>query len=283
MTQNTATLTPGDADAVRDSVSRAYTSALERSARGGGCCGDPEPIGVAACSAGYGDELASVPDGAARSSFGCGNPLALAGVETGQTVLDLGSGAGLDLVIAGQKVGETGRVIGVDMTDAMLDAARRHLADAGIAWGEVRHGVIEDLPVDDASVDWVISNCVINLSPEKPAVFGEIARVLRPDGRFSISDIVADELPPSVAEHTAAYAACVAGAISEADYVAGLEAVGLVDVEVAERQVYDADQLRAMVASDLQDLDVDAPDLLDAVETAAGRVASVRVTGRRPS
>lgn len=282
MTTLDSTLPRTDADAVRESVSRAYTTALERSTRGeGGCCG-PAPAGVAASCAGYGDALEDVPESAARSSFGCGNPVALADLEPGETVLDLGSGAGLDLVLAARKVGETGRVIGVDMTDAMLDAARRNLADAGIGWGEVRRGLIEDLPVDDASVDRVISNCVINLSPEKPAVFREIARVLRPGGRFSISDIVAEDLPRAVLEHAAAYAACVAGAISESDYLAGLRDVGLVDVEITERQVYTADQLRALVASDLQDLDVEAPDLLDAVESAAGRVASVRVVGRRP-
>ena len=278
---------PKAADAVRAGVSEAYTAAIARTqARNpsaGGCCSAaPEPVGVAAATAGYGDELSAVPDSAAASSFGCGNPLAVHGVELGQTVLDLGSGAGLDLLLAAKRVGETGRVIGVDMTDAMIEVAERHLAEAGVTWGEIRKGVIEQLPVDDHSVDWVISNCVINLSPEKDAVFREIARVLRPGGRFSISDIVAEDLPEQIVSHAAAHAACVAGAISQADYVAGLEAAGLRDIEVVDRLVYDAAQLRAMVASDLQDLGVDAPDLEDAVAQAAGKVASVRVTGRLP-
>ncbi|MEM1181894.1 MAG: methyltransferase domain-containing protein [Acidobacteriota bacterium] len=270
-----------DADAVRAHVAEAYTAAIDRVSSRGGCC-SPPPVGVAAQTAGYGDELSSVPEGAAASSFGCGNPLSVKGVLEGQTVLDLGSGAGLDLVLAAKRVGPTGRAIGVDMTDAMIDAATRHLEQAGVPWAEVRRGVIEDLPVDAGAVDWVISNCVINLSPQKEAVFAEIARVLSPGGQFSVSDIVAEDLPEEILGHAAAHAACVAGAISEADYVAGLEAAGLVDVEVFDRQVYDADQLRAMVASDLQDLGVEAPELEEAVARAAGRVASVRVTGRRP-
>jgi len=198
---------------VREEVSKAYARALEKAEqRSGSCCGPSG--GAAAQNAGYGDE-AKAYGGAAGASFGCGNPLAFAGVEPGQTVLDLGSGAGLDLLIAAEKVGPTGRVIGVDMTDAMIEAAQRNAAEAG--FGEIvelRKGHIEQLPVDDASVDWVISNCVINLSPDKPAVFRELQRVLRPGGRFSVSDIVVDELPDFVRDHPAAYAACIAGAVS---------------------------------------------------------------------
>ena len=275
------------ADSVRAGVADAYTAAItrasEKQATGGGCC-SPTPIGIAAaCGAGYGDELNQVPEGAATSSFGCGNPLSVEGVEEGQTVLDLGSGAGLDLLLAARRVGPNGHVIGVDMTDAMIDAARRHLEQAGVSWAEVRKGVIEKLPVEENSVDWVISNCVINLSPEKHAVFAEIARVLRPGARFSISDIVADDLPEEILSHAAAHAACVSGAISEADYIAGLEAAGLGDIEIAERKVYDAHELKALAASDLEDLGIEAPELEDAISRAAGQVASVRVTGRLPA
>ena len=270
---------------VRDTVSRAYTEAIERAERGegdgccsSGCCG---PAGVAAQTAGYGAEVDGIPAEAAAASFGCGNPLAYAEVQPGQTVLDLGSGAGLDLLIAAAKVGPAGRVLGVDMTEAMLAAARRNIARAGAANVEVRQGLIEDLPVEDGSVDWVISNCVINLSPDKPRVFREIHRVLRPGGRFSISDIVARDLPETIRRHAAAHSACIAGALSEEEYVTGLRAAGLEDVTVGERLVYDASQLRSLVESDLRDVGEEDEELLAACEAVAGRVWSARVSGRK--
>jgi len=267
---------------VRDVVSQAYEKALRKSQEGkGSCCGPTVPAGDAAKLAGYGAELSEHAD-AAASSFGCGNPVAFAGVQPGETVLDLGSGAGFDLLIAAREVGPEGRVIGVDMTDAMLDAARDNVAKAGVHTVELRRGLIEQLPVDDDSVDWVISNCVINLSPEKDKVFAEIYRVLKPGGRFSISDIVAEELPASIREHPAAYAACVAGAISEADYVAGLRATGLDDVRVDERLVYTADQIHGLVESDLDNIGLDPEALSAAAEEVAGKVWSVRIRGRKP-
>jgi ubiquinone/menaquinone biosynthesis C-methylase UbiE len=273
---------------IREQVSQAYTEALARSQKGkSGCCGGGsscggtvEPSGVAAQSAGYGAELVEHAE-AAASSFGCGNPLAFAGVEPGQTVVDLGSGAGFDLMIAARKVGPEGRVIGVDMTDAMIEAARRNAARAGFDQIEVRKGLIEELPVEEGSADWVISNCVINLSPEKEKVFAEVHRVLAPGGRFSISDIVVEELPAAIREHAAAYAACVAGAIPEAEYLAGLRAAGLEDVEVAERQVYSAAEIRGLVASDLESFGL-APDVLDGLlDGLEGKVWSARFSGRR--
>jgi SAM-dependent methyltransferase len=277
--------TPTTTPDVHEAVRHAYTQALDRAEAGrAGCCSAPTGRaaagGVAATLAGYAAAPAAYQD-AAASSFGCGNPLAFAGVEPGQTVLDLGSGAGYDLLLAADRVGATGKVIGIDMTDAMIEAARRNAARAGHDHVEVRKGLIEALPVADASVDWVISNCVINLSPDKPRVFAEIARVLRPGGRFAISDIVVDELPAWIRGHAAAYAACVAGAISETEYLAGLRAAGLVDVTVTERQVYDADQLRALVASDLESFGLD-PTLLDrGLGEVVGKVWSARLTGRR--
>jgi len=283
-------------DQIRDEVSRAYTAAIGRAAGSGqGCCGGgcgtgtatptgaPTAVGVAALTAGYGDELTNVPADVAGSSFGCGNPLAFAGVRPGDTVLDLGSGAGLDLLIAAEKVGPEGRVIGVDMTDAMIEAARRNVERAGAAQVEIRKGLIEELPVADGTVDWVISNCVINLSADKKLVFHEIHRVLRPGGSFSISDIVAEELPEWLRQEAAAHSACIGGAISETEYRAGLEATGLVDVEVTDRLVYDAAQLRGMVASDLEDLGVTSELLERGVEEVAGKVWSVKLTGRKPA
>jgi SAM-dependent methyltransferase len=273
---------------IRVMVSRAYEEALRRSRKGeGGCCGtevcsEADPAsGAAARLVGYEAEAVDHSD-AAASSFGCGNPLAFAGVREGQTVLDLGSGAGLDLLVAADRVGPTGRVIGVDMTDAMIEAARENAERAGHPNIEVRKGLIEELPVNSRSVDWVISNCVINLSPEKHRVFREIHRVLRPGGRFSISDIVAEDLPTEIRELASAHAACVGGAISEREYVAGLEAAGLGEVTLGERLVYGADEIRAILQSELGWAGQDPAALAGIVGRLEGRVASVRFRGSRP-
>lgn len=266
---------------IRSEVSVAYAKALQRSREGkGGCCGAGGSR-LTTSLAGYGAQEAAHAE-AASSSFGCGNPLAFAGVEPGQTVLDLGSGAGLDLLIASDKVGPGGRVIGVDMTEDMLEAARENARKAGRANIELRRGFIEELPVADASVDWVISNCVINLSPDKPRVFAEIFRVLKPGGRFSISDVVAEDLPGWLRESAAAYAACVAGAISEEKYLRGLAEAGLTDVRVVERIHYDRAQLAALVGDDAAELPL-PPDLRErGLDAAAGKVWSAKFEGRRP-
>ncbi|MHC1791348.1 methyltransferase domain-containing protein [Solidesulfovibrio sp.] len=264
---------------LRQAISTAYAKALEaaRQGGGGGCCGGTGCCGAGGGTlielAGYGPERTQHA-AVAATSFGCGNPLAFSGVAPGQTVLDLGSGAGFDLLIAAGTVGPTGKVIGVDMTEAMLAAARDNIARAGLeSVIEVRQGHIEALPVAEASVDWVISNCVINLSTDKPAVFAEIARVLRPGGRIAISDIVAEDLPPAVVASVAGHAACVSGAIAEAAYLAGLAGAGLVDVAAAERLIYSAGQLRALFGEALGE---------DLAEAVAGKVASVRFVGRKP-
>lgn len=226
-------------------VRKTYTDAVTRP--GGGCCGGSVPKGALAKQAGYEHEvLATLPTDAVTNSFGCGNPLAFSEVTEGDVVLDLGSGAGIDLIIAARKAGPTGRVIGVDMTDAMIERARENVAAAGVTNVEIRKGIIEALPIDSGSVDWVISNCVINLSPDKPRVFAEIARVLRPGGRMRVSDIVVQDFPEALRGHPALYTSCIAGAISEEEYLAGLRAAGLEDVEVRDRLVYDAPQLEAL-------------------------------------
>jgi arsenite methyltransferase len=235
-----------DKNRVRAQVAEAYASAVESK----GCVSGPQC--TPAALAGYRPEdVSGLPEEAAGSSFGCGNPVAFANVQEGDVVLDLGSGAGMDLLLAARKVGPAGRVIGVDMTPAMIAQARRSVAAAGLTNVDVRQGLIEELPVDSASVDWVISNCVINLSPEKARVFSEIHRVLKPGGRISIADIVAQELPKALQESASAYVACLGGAISEQQYVAGLQTAGLHDVEVAERLVYDVDQIRALLPAEL--------------------------------
>lgn len=277
-------------DEIREQVSRAYAKALadsQATTADGGCCPPAccePPAGVAAKVAGYDKELEQHAD-ASKSSFGCGNPLAFADVKPGETVLDLGSGAGFDLMIAAERVGPQGKVIGVDMTDEMIEAARANAAKAGYAQIELRKGVIEKLPVDDASVDWVISNCVVNLSPEKELVFAEIARVLRPGGRFSISDIVAEDLPQNVKDFAAAYHACIAGAVSEEEYMNGLRAAGLEDAASSERFEYEIEHLRGLVGSDLEMVDAQAgalDEIMAELEKLPGRVASVRISGRKP-
>ena len=279
-----------DGDAVRQEVSAAYARALERAkSSSGGCCGPaPQETQSDSCCGPAADQssgccsTAAVEESTAGvPSFGCGNPLAFAEVKPGETVVDLGSGPGFDLLQAAKRVGPSGLVIGVDMTDAMIEEARRNAARAGYSNIEVRKGLIENLPVAAGSVDWVISNCVINLSPEKPRVFAEIARVLRPGGRFRISDIVVESLPDWIRTNAAAYAACVAGAIPEREYVAGLEQAGLVDIEVESRLVYPAAQIRSLVDHDLASYGL-APEAIEgAFEEVAGKVWSAYFSGRK--
>lgn len=228
-------------DEVRKQVSQRYAELVE-------AAGTKRDEGLAA-SIGYPSEaLKEVPEQAVASSFGCGNPVGFAEMGLGEVVVDLGSGAGMDLVLAAQKVGPTGRVIGVDMTEAMLERARANVA--GLPQVELRRGIIEQLPVESGSVDWVISNCVINLSPEKGRVFAEIARVLKPGGRMRVSDIMAQGLPDWVRRSEAFYSSCVGGALSEQEYLEGLRAAGLEQAEVHERMVYDASQLLAFAEAD---------------------------------
>jgi arsenite methyltransferase len=271
---------------IREKVSKDYAAAVTRPTGGQACCGGDANVGAVASCAGYtGDELAQLPDDAVVNAFGCGNPLAFSEVREGEVVLDLGSGAGIDLLIAAKKVGPTGRVIGVDMTDEMIAAAEANIRKAGADNVEVRKGIIEALPLEDASVDWVISNCVINLSPEKEKVFAEIARVLKPGGRMQVSDIVAEELPEAVRRSAELYSSCIGGAISEKDYLAGLREAGLEQVEVLDRLVYKSKQL--------EDLAGDAPaevtgccggtDLRDLAASVEGKVWSAEFSARKPS
>lgn len=249
-----------ESDKIRSAVSKDYAKAVKTST--GCCCGSGAstghgaviPKGVVAKLAGYGAaELEGLPEDAIVNSFGCGNPLAFSGVKEGQTVLDLGSGAGIDLLIASKKVGPGGRVIGVEMTDEMIERSRKNIAAAGAENIEVRKGIIEELPVESNSVDWVISNCVINLSPEKERVFSEIARVLRSGGVMLVSDIVASELPAAIREEPKLYSSCISGAVSEEAYLEGIRKAGLVEATVKDRLVYDKTQLRGFLESELQE------------------------------
>ncbi len=208
-----------------------------------GCCASP--VAGASLELGYSaSDLASVPEGA-DMGLGCGNPQAIAGLRAGETVLDLGSGGGFDCFLAARQVGPDGRVIGVDMTPAMIDKARRNARKLGSANVDFRLGEIERLPVADASVDVIISNCVLNLSPEKDAVFREAFRVLKPGGRIAIADVVAlQPLPLALAASIAALAGCLAGAASVADLESAARAAGFEDVRVVPRP-----ESRAVIAS----------------------------------
>jgi arsenite methyltransferase len=196
---------------------------------GDACCGDAS-VGPELYSALERDEL---PSAAVMASLGCGNPIAVADLHPGERVLDLGSGGGIDVLLSARRVGPTGRAFGLDMTDEMLTLAQRNAADAGADNVEFLKGQIEAIPLPAASVDVVISNCVVNLAADKPSVFREIARVLRPGGRIGISDIVAeDSLTPEQRAERGSYVGCIAGALSFGEFEAGLRDVGLTDVSV---------------------------------------------------
>ena len=221
-------------DDIRRSVREGYAG-VARS--GGACCSSgcscSGTADAAARRIGYSDsDVAAAPAGA-NLGLGCGNPVALASLQPGETVLDLGSGAGFDCFLAARAVGPSGHVIGVDMTAEMIERARANAARAGVANVEFRLGEIEHLPVADASVNVVISNCVINLSPDKPQVFAEAFRVLRPDGRLMVSDIVLDSpLPPALLNSVSAYVGCVSGASLRDDYLGMITAAGFRAVTV---------------------------------------------------
>jgi arsenite methyltransferase len=227
------------AESLREQVRLRYAEAA-RAAEGGGGCG----CGSGSCCEGeeagdFGEALYSLeqrgelPDAAALASLGCGNPTAVAELHEGETVLDLGSGGGIDVILSAKRVGPTGVAYGLDMTDEMLALARTNAAEAGVTNVYFLKGVIEQVPLPAESVDVVISNCVINLSVDKPAVLTEMARVLRPGGRVGVSDVVAeDHLSAEERSERGSYVGCIAGALSRSEYIAGLEAAGFEDVSV---------------------------------------------------
>jgi len=198
------------------------------------CCGGGGAVDAAFGSALYSaGEQGELPAEAVAASLGCGNPLAVAELRAGERVLDLGSGGGIDVLLSARRVGDTGFAYGVDMTDEMLALARGNAAKAGASNVEFRKGSIENIPLPDAAVDVVISNCVINLSTDKPAVFAEMFRVLTPGGRVGVSDVVAeDHLTPADRAERGSYVGCIAGALTRAEYLDGLAAAGFVDAEV---------------------------------------------------
>jgi arsenite methyltransferase len=215
-----------------------------------------------------------------ENAYGCGNPLAFVEVAEGQTVVDIGSGAGIDCFIASKKVGPKGRVIGIDMTPEMIKKATENAITGGYTNVEFRLGDAEAMPVNDASADWIISNCVINLSPDKPRVFAEIARVLKSGGRFSISDVVlGDDLPEDIAGSMHAWTGCIAGAIKETEYTAWLRTAGLREIKIMSRIVYDDTVLKRLVS--YYDLPIGKDRFQSLLQKISGNIWSAKIGGMK--
>ena len=236
-----------DKDRIREAVRESYAAAAKAASAGSrsGCgpdgCGCGETVLDEDQREAFGAELYGIedrddlPDAAKLASLGCGNPTAVAELHEGETVLDLGSGGGIDVLLSARRVGPTGKAYGLDMTDEMLELARRNQREAGIDNVEFRKGTIEDIPLPDSSVDVIISNCVINLSADKGEVFREAARVLRPGGRFAVTDIVADpDMPEATRRDLEQWAGCIGGALTPGDFERGLRDAGLAGVEIRE-------------------------------------------------
>ena len=242
---------------IRETVKRRYGSAVTAAVRGegSGCCGSTSSCGPSTKDPITRDIYSSgdtegLPEDALLASFGCGNPTALAELRPGEVVLDLGSGGGIDVLLSARRVAPGGKAYGLDMTPEMLALARENQRKAGVANAEFLEGTIESVPLPDASVDVVVSNCVINLSGDKQRVFDEAFRVLRPGGRFAVSDVVLRrELPAELRKSVELWAGCVAGALLERDYKEGLERAGFVDVGIEPTRTFGAEEAQEMACS----------------------------------
>ena len=262
---------------VQDAVREKYGE-IARTAGKTGCCGPT------ACGCGdpitsnlYSDEeKQGLPEEAVAVSLGCGNPTALLALEPGQTVLDLGSGGGIDVLLSAKRVGPTGKVYGLDMTDDMLALARENQRKAGATNVEFLKGTIEAIPLPDQSVDVIISNCVINLSTDKDKVLREAFRVLKPGGRFAVSDVVVrGDVPQDVRRNMELWVGCIAGALQDTDFAEKLRAAGFTDIEIEPWREYNVEDARAFLAEGGLDVDALAPHV-------QGKFLSAFVRGRKP-
>jgi SAM-dependent methyltransferase len=265
---------------LREAVAESYAamaSGLIAPDDAGSCCGPTAcaPEGNPITTDLYDEEQsAAIPTTALLASLGCGNPTALVDLHRGDVVLDLGSGGGIDVLLSARRVGPEGKVYGLDMVDEMLELARQNQREAGVENVEFLKGTIEDVPLPDESVDVIISNCVINLSADKPAVFREAYRVLRPGGRFAVSDVVIrGDLEPTIRQSIEAWIGCVAGALEEGEYQRGLVAAGFTAVEIEPTRVYTAEDAREFLA--------DAGLDLETARAADGQVFSAFVRATR--
>ena len=261
-------------DTIHESVREHYAERIKNSAS---CCGSD-----ACCSPQSSlypaDLLTTLPSDISSTSYGCGDPITLASLQPGQTVLDLGSGAGLDCFFAAKKVGATGKAIGVDMTPEMIERARASAQRLNIANVEFRQGYLEDLPVDANSVDVIISNCVINLSPDKAKVFSEAFRVLKPGGKLAVSDIVTDgPLPDAIKKSMSAWAGCIAGALDVKDYQAAMVSAGLTNISVTPTYFDDA-----MIDEAISDLGTSIDLKSFSREKISKTVFSAKITANKP-
>jgi len=258
---------------IKETVKAKYGQAAIRVLGGdGGTCGC-DPVSSNLYDA---VETGALPEGAVLASLGCGNPTALAELHEGEVVLDLGSGGGIDVLLSARRVGSTGKAYGLDMTDEMLALARENQRKAGVTNVEFLKGEIEHIPLPDASVDVIISNCVINLSADKRRVLGEAFRVLRPGGRFAVSDVVVrGEVPAVVRRSMELWVGCVAGALEEEQYKGLLAGVGFVDVGVEPTRIYEFEDARAVLTGAGLDAEVLAREV-------AGRVMGAFVRARKP-
>jgi arsenite methyltransferase len=249
---------------LKETVKNKYAEEARRVAKGGSpCCGGSscDPITSNLYDSSQSGEL---PEEALRASLGCGNPTALAALNPGETVLDLGSGGGIDVLLSAKRVGPTGKAYGLDMTDEMLALANENKRKAGIQNVEFLKGEIENVPLPDNSVDVVISNCVINLSPDKDRVLRESFRVLKPGGRFAVSDVVTrGAVPPEVRKNVLLWIGCVAGALEESDYRSKLASAGFENIEIQPTRVYRVEDAREFFSSRGVDVDSIASQVQD--------------------
>jgi len=270
-----------EGDAIKSAVREKYAQAALRVVAGGGnaCCGAAASSGGCdPISANLYDEeqTAVLPEQAVLASLGCGNPTALADLKPGEVVLDLGSGGGIDVLLAARRVGPTGKVYGLDMTDEMLELARRNQREAGVENVEFLKGDIEAIPLPDASVDVIISNCVINLAADKRRVLSESFRVLKPGGRFAVSDVVVrGDVPPDIRRSMELWVGCIAGALEEQEFRRILEELGFEDVSIEPTRIYRAEDARAF----LEGAGFDVDEVAAAVD---GRIMAAFVRARKP-
>ena len=265
---------------VREIVRGQYRNAALQAASGrSSCCSTPEGGGCNPITSDIYDpvETAELPAEAVTASLGCGNPTALAQLNPGETVLDLGSGGGIDVLLSAKRVGPTGKVYGLDMTDEMLELARQNQQKSGIANAEFLKGEIEQIPLPDCSIDVIVSNCVINLSPDKDRVLVEAFRVLKPGGRIAVSDVVVrGEVPAEIRGSMELWIGCVAGALDESDYRAKLAEAGFEAIDIEPTRIYRAEDAREFLARAGLDIEVVA-------QQVDGRFMSAFVRARKPT